>query len=99
MSIVTIGDQYVVQFLSFTLASWLAFGILALFMYGASMLLFFKALAHLDVTTASLSMYLVPVCGVLLAITLLEERLDLLQILGAIIVLSTTLLIVKYDQA
>jgi drug/metabolite transporter (DMT)-like permease len=87
------------NFLSFPLSSWLAFAFLALFMYGASMLLFFKALAHLDVTTASISMYLVPVFGVLLAITMLGERLNLFEILGAIIVLSATLLIVKYDQA
>jgi drug/metabolite transporter (DMT)-like permease len=87
------------SFLSFTLSSWLAFAFLALFMYGASMLLFFKALAHLDVTTASISMYLVPVFGVLLAITMLGERLNLLEILGAIIVLSATVLIVKYDKA
>lgn len=87
------------NFAAFTLSSWLAFAFLALFMYGASMLLFFKALAHLDVTTASISMYLVPVFGVLLAITMLGERLNLLEILGAIIVLSATLLIVRYDQA
>ena len=85
--------------LSFTLSSWLAFAFLALFMYGASMLLFFKALAHLDVTTASISMYLVPVFGVLLAITMLGERLNLLEVLGAVIVLSATLLVVKYDKA
>ena len=86
------------NFLSFTLSSWLAFAFLALFMYGASMLLFFKALAHLDVTTASISMYLVPVFGVLLAISLLGERLNILEVLGSIIVLSATLLVVKYDK-
>lgn len=87
------------NFLSFDLSNWLAFAFLALFMYGASMLLFFKALAHLDVTTASISMYLVPVFGVMLAITLLGERLNPLEILGAVIVLSATLLVVKYDKA
>ena len=86
------------NFLSFGLSAWLAFAFLALFMYGASMLLFFKALAHLDVTTASISLYLVPVFGVFLAITLLGERLHLLEIIGAVIVLSATLLIVKYDK-
>jgi drug/metabolite transporter (DMT)-like permease len=86
------------NFLAFDLSSWLAFAFLAVFMYGASMLLFFTALAHLDVTTASISLYLVPVFGVILAITLLGERLHLFEILGAIIVLSATLLIVKYDK-
>jgi drug/metabolite transporter (DMT)-like permease len=86
------------NFLRFTVSAWLAFAFLALFMYGASMLLFFKALAHLDVTTASISLYLVPVFGVILAITLLGERLHAMEILGAVIVLSATLLIVRYDK-
>jgi drug/metabolite transporter (DMT)-like permease len=86
-------------FLAFDWQSWAAFIFLALFMYGASMLLFFKALQHLDVTTASTSLYLVPVFGVLLASVLLGERLDLLSIAGAAVVLAATLLIVKYDTS
>jgi len=87
------------NFLSFDLSSWLAFAFLALFMYGGSMLLFFAALAHLDVTTASISLYLVPVFGVILAITILGERLHVFEIVGALIVLSATLLIVRYDKS
>ena len=67
-------------------------------MYGASMLLFFAALVHLDVTTASVSLYLVPVFGVILAITVLGEKLNLPEIIGAAIVLIATLLIVRYDN-
>jgi drug/metabolite transporter (DMT)-like permease len=79
--------------------SWAAFAFLALFMYGASMLLFFKALQHLDVTTASTSLYLVPVFGIILAAVLLGERLGILAISGAIVVLLSTVLIMKYDNA
>jgi drug/metabolite transporter (DMT)-like permease len=86
------------NFLSLGLSGWLAFAFLALFMYGASMLLFFAALAHLDVTTASISLYLVPVFGVLLAFTILGERLHPVEILGGAIVLVATLLIVRYDH-
>ena len=68
-------------------------------MYGASMLLFFKALQHLDVTTASASLYLVPAFGVLLAVVLLGERLNATEILGAAIVLAATVLIMKYDTS
>lgn len=78
--------------------SWVAFAFLALFMYGASMLLFFKALQHLDVTTASTSLYLVPVFGVILAAVLLGERLGVLAISGAIVVLLSTVLIMTYDS-
>ncbi len=76
-----------------------AFLFLAFFMYGASMLLFFKALQHLDVTTASTSLYLVPVFGVLLAASLLGERLSVAALVGAAIVLVSTILVVRYDTS
>jgi drug/metabolite transporter (DMT)-like permease len=79
--------------------SWGAFAFLALFMYGASMLLFFKALQRLDVTAASASLYLVPVFGVLLAWVILGERLNPLALAGTGIVLVATLMIVKYDTS
>jgi drug/metabolite transporter (DMT)-like permease len=76
-----------------------AFLFLAFFMYGASMLLFFKALQHLDVTTASTSLYLVPVFGVVLAASLLGERLSMAALVGAAIVLISTILVVRYDTS
>ncbi|MDR3738562.1 MAG: DMT family transporter [Terracidiphilus sp.] len=76
-----------------------AFLFLALFMYGASMLLFFKALQHLDVTVASTSLYLVPVFGILLAVTLLGERLSAVAIAGAAIVLGATVLLGRYEKS
>jgi len=85
--------------LAFDWKSWVAFAFLALLMYGASMLLFFRALQHLDVTAASASLYLVPVFGVILAAVLLGERLSPLAICGSGIVLVGTLLIVKYDTS
>jgi len=79
--------------------SWAAFAFLAILMYGASMLFFFAALEHLDVTVASVSLYLVPIFGVLLAAVLLGERLGTLALTGSAIVLVATLLIVKYDTS
>ena len=79
--------------------SWAAFAFLAILMYGASMLLFFAALEHLDVTVASVSLYLVPIFGVLLAATLLGERLSGLALFGSGIVLLATILIMKYDTS
>jgi drug/metabolite transporter (DMT)-like permease len=87
------------SFQLFDWQSWAAFAFLALFMYGASMLLFFRALEHLDVTTASASLYLVPVFGVILAATLLGERLGQFAIAGTAIVLLATVLIMKYDTS
>ena len=78
---------------------WLAFGFLAIFMYGASMLLFFYVLEHLSVTVASASLYLVPVFGVLFAVMIVGETLQPLAIVGAAIVLTSTVLIMRYDTA
>jgi drug/metabolite transporter (DMT)-like permease len=85
--------------LTFDAKSIAAFLFLAFFMYGASMLLFFKALQHLDVTTASTSLYLVPVFGVLMAASLLGERLSPAALVGAAIVLISTVLVVRYDTS
>lgn len=87
------------SFRQFDAKSWAAFAFLALFMYGASMLLFFKALQHLDVTTASTSLYLVTVFGVFLAAVLLGERLNLSALVGAAIVLVAAVLVIKYDTS
>jgi drug/metabolite transporter (DMT)-like permease len=76
-----------------------AFLFLAFLMYGASMLLFFAALQHLDVTAASMSLYLVPVFGVFLAWLLLGEHLSPASLAGAAIVLISTLLVVRYDTS
>ena len=84
-------------FAGFDLQSWIAFAFLAIFMYGASMLLFFHVLRFLDVTVASASLYLVPVFGVILGTTVLGERLSPLAIAGAVVVLVSTMLIMRYD--
>jgi drug/metabolite transporter (DMT)-like permease len=87
------------SFQAFDWQSWAAFVFLALFMYGASMLLFFKALQHLDVATASASLYLVPVFGVLIAFSFLGEHLNVMELAGAAIVLLATILVMKYDTS
>jgi drug/metabolite transporter (DMT)-like permease len=84
---------------TFDWKSWTAFTFLAVLMYGVSMLLFFAALEHLDVTVASVSLYLVPIFGVLLAALLLGEKMSPLAMLGSTVVLLATLLLVKYDTS
>jgi len=78
-------------------SAWLAFGFLAVFMYGVSMLLFFYVLEYLPVTVASASLYLLPIFGVLLATNVLDEQLGALSLVGATIVLASTVLIMRYD--
>ena len=86
-------------FHTFDWKSWAAFAFLAILMYGASMLFFFAALEHLDVTVASVSLYLVPIFGVLMAAVILGERLSALAMMGSGIVLVATMLIMKYDTS
>jgi drug/metabolite transporter (DMT)-like permease len=77
--------------------AWMAFAFLALFMYSASMLLFFHVLRKLPVTVASSSLYLVPVFGVVIAAVLLHERLSAVALTGAGVVLMATVLVMRYD--
>ncbi len=86
-------------FATFDWKSWAGFVFLAILMYGVSMLLFFSALEHLDVTVASVSLYLVPIFGVLLAALLLGERLSTFAMVGSGVVLLATILIMKYDTS
>jgi drug/metabolite transporter (DMT)-like permease len=85
-------------FRSFTLHSWVAFGYQGVIAYCIAMLIFFTALKHLEVTVASISLYLNPVFGVIIAALLLHERLSGLALCGSGIVFLSTLLIMKYDQ-
>jgi drug/metabolite transporter (DMT)-like permease len=80
-------------------SAWAAFAFLAIFMYTVSMLLFFYVLEHIPVTVASASLYLVPLFGVLLATVLLDERMSPAALVGAAVVLSATVLIMRYDTA
>jgi drug/metabolite transporter (DMT)-like permease len=84
-------------FTTFDTKSWLAFAFLAILMYGVSMLVFFYVLQFLDVTVASMSLYLVPVFGVILGATLLGERLSPLAIAGSVVVLAATILIMQFE--
>ena len=81
------------------LSGWVAFIFLAIFMYVVSMLLFFYVLQYLPVTIASMSLYLVPIFGVILAIVLLGEHLNTFAICGAAVVLVSTVLVMKYDPS
>ncbi len=85
--------------LAFDWKAWAAFAFLALLMYGASMLLFFHVLQHMDVTIASMSLYMIPVFGVGLAATFLGEHLSGVALAGAAVVLLSTILVMKYDSA
>ena len=82
-----------------TLVQWTAFGYLAVFLYGVSMVLFLKALGTVDAVIASVSLYLMPLFGVALAFSILGERLAPRAILGSAIILVATLILFRFDYA
>jgi len=82
----------------FTSVVWVGLGMLAVFHYFLSMVIFLRVLARLDATLAGLSNYLIPFFGVILAALLLHERLTKFMLLGGVLVLVSTLLVTVLEQ-
>jgi drug/metabolite transporter (DMT)-like permease len=81
----------------FRASNWVAFGYLAIILYGVSMALFLRALRKVDAIVASASLYLVPLFGVAMAFAILKERLLPHAIMGSIIVLLATWVLFQFD--
>lgn len=79
--------------------AWVAFAFLVLFVYGISMLMLFHVLPHLPVTVVLASTYLTPLFGVALGKLLWNDQLTIPKIAGGVVVLLSTVLIMKYDSA
>ncbi len=86
------------QIASYTARTWLGIGLLAVFQYCLSMVIFLTVLTRLDATQASLSNYMIPFFGLVIAAVVLHERLTLPMILGGVLVLLSTLLITVYEE-
>lgn len=82
----------------FSTATWLGLIALALFVYGVSMVIFLTVLSRLDATQASLSNYLIPFFGVVIAAMVLHERLTGFMLFGGALVLASTLLVTVYEE-
>jgi drug/metabolite transporter (DMT)-like permease len=82
----------------FTPAVWAGLLALAVFQYFLSMVIFLTVLTRLDATQASLSNYLIPFFGVIIAALVLHERLTVYMILGGLLVLGSTLLVTVYEE-
>lgn len=76
-----------------------AFIYLAIFVYGVSMVFFFRALYTVDVVIASTSLYLMPLFGIVLAFSILGEHIAPRTLFGSGIVLIATLLLFRFDYA
>ena len=83
---------------SYTAKTWLGIALLAVFQYCLSMVIFLSVLTRLDATQASLSNYMIPFFGLVIAALVLHERLTVFMILGGVLVLLSTLLITVYEE-
>jgi drug/metabolite transporter (DMT)-like permease len=84
--------------LSYPPDAWFGLGILGFFSWGISMVLFFRVLSRLEVTQVSLSIYLLPVFGILLSALFLKERITPSILAGGVLVLGGTTLILFADN-
>jgi drug/metabolite transporter (DMT)-like permease len=82
----------------FTTGVWLGLLALAVFQYCLSMVIFLTVLTRLDATQASLSNYLIPFFGVVIAAIALHEKLTKFMLVGGVLVLASTLLVTVYEE-
>lgn len=78
--------------------AWLSLLLIALFSLSISMVLFFIVLERIDATQASLSIYLLPVFGVLISAVTVGEKVTWNLVLGGALVLVSTFLVTTYEE-
>jgi len=83
---------------SLSAKAWVGLGLLGLFQYFLSMVIFLTVLARLDATQAALSNYLIPFFGVVIAWLILGERLTSAMLAGGALVLGSTLLVTLAER-
>ncbi len=81
------------------LEAWLALLAIAVFSLAISMVLFFWVIQRIEVTQASLSIYLLPVFGVLLSSITLHEKITPQLLGGGALVVASTFLVTSYEES
>jgi drug/metabolite transporter (DMT)-like permease len=83
---------------SLGMAAWLNLGAIAVFSLSLSMLLFLRVIDRIDVTQASLTIYLLPVFGILFSSLTLHEPLRPQLLAGGALVFVSTFLVTIYEE-
>jgi drug/metabolite transporter (DMT)-like permease len=86
------------QLSSLGFAVWLSLGMIALLCLTSAMILFFWVIKRIDLTRASLSIYLLPVFGVLISTLTLKEKIRWELIAGGMLVFLGAFLATKYGE-
>ena len=79
-------------------SAWLSVVILGTLSWGLAMIMWMRVLSQLDLTQISVSVYLLPVFGVLLAVLTLHEHIKLQQIAGGVLVIVGTVALTVFDR-
>ena len=83
---------------AFPPAAWAAVFVLGSLTWGISMVLFMWLLKFVDIAQISVSIYLLSFFGVLLSAATLGERIQAVQIVGALVVIAAALLSDSYER-
>jgi len=84
---------------AYTAQTWLAVLVLSVLSWGLAMVLWMYLLKRLDVSQASVSIYLLPFLGVLLSAVTLKEKITMTMVVGGLITLAGTVLITSAESA
>jgi len=82
---------------SFTTNTWIGLVLLTVFHNFLSMILFFKALKHLEAIQVALSNFLIAFFALPIAVIWLNEKLSMLSIVGGLLILTSTLAITLWE--
>jgi drug/metabolite transporter (DMT)-like permease len=85
-------------FTSLGVGVWASLFTIAIFSLSISMLLYFWVIEKIDVTQASLSIYLLPVFGVLLSTIVVREKITSQLVFGGLLVFAGTFLVTVYEE-
>jgi len=83
---------------AYTDATWTAVLVLSVFSWGLAMVLWMYLLKRLDVSQASVSIYLLPFLGVLLSAITLNEKISKTMVFGGLVTLAGTILITSAES-
>jgi drug/metabolite transporter (DMT)-like permease len=86
------------EFVSLGLGVWASLLIIAILSLSLSTLLYFWVIDKIDVTQASLSIYLLPIFGVLLSTVIVKEKITPSLVFGGLLVCAGTFLVTVYEE-
>jgi drug/metabolite transporter (DMT)-like permease len=82
---------------AYSASAWVALLVLSVFSWGLAMVLWMFLLKRLDVSQASVSIYLLPFFGVILSAITLQENIGFSTVIGGVITLAGTVLITTLE--